>query len=83
MQGTNLGIGEGVLVESELGAKALGISCQLHVVERLDDMAMCMVHGPTTSPKEGVSKHSKNVIKCDHCVWNDALQHQKFGLSQA
>ena len=46
-------------VEKELGCKVPGIGCALHVVERFEDAAMRVVHGPTTSPEEGVSKKLK------------------------
>ena len=43
-------------MESAWDAKVPGIGCQLHVIERLEDAAMRVAHGPTVSPEEGVSK---------------------------
>ena len=41
-------------MESAWDAKVPGIGCQLHVIERLEDAAMRVAHGPTVSPEEGV-----------------------------
>ena len=46
-------------MEEILGCKCPGVGCQLHVIERYEDAVMRSVHGPTTSPEEGISKKFK------------------------
>ena len=48
-----------------MGAKVPGFGCQLHVVERLEDVCMRTAQGPTTSPEEGVSKAFKGWMNSD------------------
>ena len=63
-----------VLYEKKLGEKCTGIGCMHHVYERLDDAAMRKVHGPTTSPEEGIARKFKEWMNNDEIKTADNVR---------